>query len=89
MSKCANASLLVMAMPYPCWLARTVVNAAIWVAFSQKVFKEMKSFVLLALLPQRVQVLYSLKKSPVQLRMQTPMLTVSLSVIERRERLQK
>ncbi len=63
-SKCANALLLVAAMPYLCWLAGTAVNAAIWTAFSQKVLKERKSFVLLALLLRRIHNLHSLRKSP-------------------------
>ncbi len=89
MSKCADVLLLVATMPYPCWLAGTAVNAAIWTEISQKVLKEKKSFVLLASLPQRIQVLYSLGKSPVWLRTRTPMSTMSLSVIGWPERLAK
>ncbi len=89
MSKCANASSSVAAILYPCWLAGTGVNAAIWTAFTQKVLKETKSFILLASLPQRIHVLYSLGKSPVQLRTRTPMSTVSLSEMGWPERLAK
>jgi hypothetical protein len=52
-------------------------------------FEQTKSFILLASLPWRIQVLYSLGKRPVRLRTRTPMLTVSLSVIGQPERLAK
>ncbi len=76
-------------MPYACWLAGTVVNAAIWIVFSENVLKEAKLFILLALLSRRIHVLYSLGKSPMRLRMRTQMLTVSLFIIGCPERLAK
>ncbi len=82
-----SASLLIVAMSYPCWLAGTEVNAAIWTAFSQSDLKAEKSLVLLALLPCRIHALYSLAKRPVQLSTWTPMSTVSLLAIGCPERL--
>jgi hypothetical protein len=76
-----SASSSVLAMPYPCWLAGTEVNAAIWTVFSQNDLKATKLLVFLALLPRRIHALYSLAKRPVRLSARTPMSTVSLLVI--------
>ncbi len=84
---CADALSLIVAMPYPCWLAGTAVNTAVWTVFSQNVLNEMKLFVFLELLPWRIHVLYSLRKSPVWLRTCMPMLLGSLSIIGCPERL--
>jgi hypothetical protein len=82
-----SVSLLVAAMPYPCWLAGTEVNAVICTAFSQNDLKAFKLLVLLASLPQSTHALYYLAKRPVRLSTQTPMSMVLLSVIGCLERL--
>ena len=53
-------------MPYPCVLAGTAVNAAIWTAFSQKLLNAAKSIALLGSSPRRIHALYSLPNSPVR-----------------------
>ncbi len=77
MSNCANALSSVAAMLYPCLPVGMTVDTEILTEFSQKVLKETKLLVLLASLPWRIHILYSLGKSPVQLSMCTPMLMVS------------
>jgi hypothetical protein len=82
-----SVSLLVVAIPYPCWLAGTEVNAVIWTAFYHSDLKAAQLLVLLALSPQRIHALYFLAKRPVRLSTRMPMLTVLLLVIGCPERL--